>query len=107
MESLKRVASILTIAAVLAPTFASAEEAQTVPASCVTALMANVHQEYAPAPVVRDSRSYGFSPLEFLDLSGPTTKWTLTATNPRNSQTVAHLSCTVLNRTGEIIELGK
>jgi hypothetical protein len=106
MDSLKRVASILTVAAVLAPAFASAEETQA-PASCVTALMANVHQGNAPTPVVRDARSYGFSPLEFLDLAGPTTKWALTATNPRNSQTVAHLSCTVVTRTGEIVELSQ
>jgi hypothetical protein len=105
MDSLKRFAPILAAAAVLAPAFAAAEDSQAVPTSCLTALMASLPREYAVAPVVRETRTNGFSPLEFLDLSSPTTTWALKVTNAHSSQTVAHLSCTVNTRTGEIVNL--
>jgi hypothetical protein len=69
--------------------------------------MTSLPQEYAAAPRLRDTRSYGFSPIDFLELSGPTTSWTLTATDPRSNETLAHLSCTVLTRTGEVVSLSK
>jgi hypothetical protein len=107
MQSLKRLACVLTVAAIAAPALAVAEDNQSVPSSCLTALMSSLPQEYAAAPRLRDTRSYGYSPTEFLDLSGPTTSWTLTATDPRSNQTVARLSCTVLTRTGEVLSLNK
>jgi hypothetical protein len=107
MESLKRLACVLAVAAVAAPALAAAEGSESVPTSCLTALMSSLPQEYAAAPRLRDTRSYGFSPTEFLDLSGPTTSWLLTATDPRSNQTVARVSCTVLTRTGEVLSLNK
>jgi hypothetical protein len=107
MESLKRLACVLTVAAIAAPALAVAEDSQSVPASCLSALMTSLPQEYAAAPRLRDTRSYGFSPIDFLELSGPTTSWTLTATDPRSNETLAHLSCTVLTRTGEVVSLSK
>ena len=107
MESLKRLACVLTVAAIAAPALAVAEDSQSVPASCLSALMTSLPQQYAAAPRLRDTRSYGFSPIDFLELSGPTTSWTLTATDPRSNETVAHLSCTVLTRTGEVVSLSK
>ena len=107
MQSLKRLACVLTVAAIAAPALAVAEDSQSVPASCLSALMTSLPQEYAAAPRLRDTRSYGFSPIDFLELSGPTTSWTLTATDPRSNETLAHLSCTVLTRTGEVVSLSK
>jgi hypothetical protein len=107
MRSLKRLACVLTVAAIAAPALALAEDSQTVPASCVTALMTTLPQEYTPAPRFRDTRSYGYSPSAFMDLSSPTTSWSLIATDPRNNQTVARLSCTVSTRTGEVLSLRK
>jgi hypothetical protein len=107
MDSLKRLACVLTVAAIAAPALAVAEDSQSVPASCLSALMTSLPQEYAAAPRLRDTRSYGFSPIDFLELSGPTTSWTLTATDPRSNETLAHLSCTVLTRTGEVVSLSK
>jgi hypothetical protein len=107
MESLKRLACVLTVAAIAAPALAAAEDRQAVPASCLSALMTSLPQEYAAAPRLRETHSYGFSPIDFLDLSGPTTSWALTATDPRSNQTVARVSCTVLTRTGEVVSLNK
>jgi len=107
MESLKRLACVLTVAAIAAPALAVAEDNQTVPAGCVTALMTTLPQEYAPAPRFRETRSYTYSPSTFLDLSSPTASWSLTATDPRSNQTVARLSCTVSTRTGEVLSLRK
>ena len=107
MTSLKRYTAVLAIAAAVAPSFAAAEDTQTVPASCLTALMASLPQQYAAVPHLREIRSNGYSPLEFLDLSGPTTEWMLTATNPRNSHTVARLTCTVLTTTGQVLDVRK
>jgi len=107
MDSLKRLACVLTVAAIAAPALAVAEDSQSVPASCLSALMTSLPQEYAAAPRLRDTRSYGFSPIDFLELSGPTTSWTLTATDPRSNETLAHLSCTVLTRMGEVVSLSK
>ena len=107
MQSLKRLACVLTVAAIAAPALAVAEDSQSVPASCLSALMTSLPQQYAAAPRLRDTRSYGFSPIDFLELSGPTTSWTLTATDPRSNETLAHLSCTVLTRTGEVVSLSK
>src|ERR1700734_1409244 len=107
MESLTRLACVLTVAAIAAPALAVAEDTQAVPSSCLTALMTSLPQEYPAAPRLRETRSYSFSPIDFLDLSGPTTSWALTATDPRSNQTVARLSCTVVTRTGEVVSLSK
>ena len=107
MTSLKRYATVLALAAAVAPSFASAEDTHAVPASCLTALMASLPQNFAAAPRLQETRSHGYSPLEFLDLSGPTTAWVLTATNPRNSHTVARLTCTVLTTTGQVLDVRK
>jgi hypothetical protein len=69
--------------------------------------MASLPHNYAAEPHLQESHANGYSPLEFLDLSGPTTAWVLTATNPRNSHTVARLTCTVLTSTGEVLDVRK
>ena len=105
MQSLKRLACVLTVAAIATPALAVAEDS--VPSSCLTALMTSLPQGYTAAPRLRETHSYNYSPIDFLDLSGPTTSWALTATDPRNNQTVARLSCTVVTRTGEVVSLSK
>ena len=107
MQSLKRLACVVTVAAIAAPALALAEDNQSVPSSCLTALMTSLPQQYTAAPRLRETHSYNYSPIDFLDLSGPTTSWALTATDPRNNQTVARLSCTVVTRTGEVVSLSK
>lgn len=107
MESLKGVAAALAVAALAAPALASAEDNQAVPASCYAALVKNLPRQYAQAPRLEENHSAAYSPLNFLDLSGPTTQWALTARDEHSNETLAHLVCTVSNRTGEVISMRK
>lgn len=107
MQSLKGLAAVLAVGALTAPALASADDAQSAPASCYAALVKTLPRQYAQAPRMEENHATGYSPLEFMDLSGPTTQWALTARDEHSNETVAHLVCTVSTRTGEVISLRK
>jgi hypothetical protein len=105
MESLNDLARVLAVAALTAPALAAADNTHSAPASCYAAVVKSLPRGYAPAARIEDSRSYAYSPLEFMDLHGPTAQWAMTARDERNNVTVAHLVCTVSTSTGEVISL--